>query len=100
MKTNLNNPHGYKVCYKEKGSKEYIRHFLTYTYKQALIAKRYYIKFKQHSREDNHPLKNPEWVIIPIKKSEVRSGIWHEVPFWKQNRAFSFYNKIHSSGGK
>ena len=90
MKPKLNSSNGYKVCYKEKGSKEYIRHFLTYTYKQALIAKRYYIKFRQRSREDNHPLKNPEWVIIPIKKSEVRDGIWHEVPFWKQNGAFFF----------
>ena len=94
MKPNLNNPYGYKVCYKEKGSKEYIRHFLTYTYQQAKQAKLYYIKYPQHSREDEHPLKNPQWVIIPIKKSEVRAGIWHEVPFWKQNGLFLFTTKI------
>ena len=93
MKPNLHNPYGYKVCYKEKGSKEYIRHFLTYTYQQAKQAKLYYIKYPQHSREDDHPLKNPQWVIIPIKKSEVRAGIWHEVPFWKQNGLFLFTTK-------
>ena len=93
MKPNLHNPYGYKVCYKEKGSKEYIRHFLTYTYQQAKQAKLYYIKYPQHSREDDHPLKNPQWVIIPIKKSEVRAGIWHEVPFWKQNGIFLFTTK-------
>ena len=93
MKPNLHNPYGYKVCYKEKGSKDYIRHFLTYTYQQAKQAKLYYIKYPQHSREDDHPLKNPQWVIIPIKKSEVRAGIWHEVPFWKQKGAFLIYTK-------
>ncbi len=100
MKTNLNNPHGYKVCYKEKGAREYIRHFLTYTYKQAKQVKRYYLKYTQKSREDDHPLNKPEWVIIPIKRSEVRAGIWHEVPFWKQKGAFSFYNKNQNIGGK
>ena len=33
------------------------------------------------AREDGHILKNPKWVIIPIKHSEVRDGIWHEDPF-------------------
>lgn len=26
-----NNPYGFKVCYKEQGAKQYIRHFMTYT---------------------------------------------------------------------
>ena len=81
MKPILNNSYGYKVCYKEKGCKEYIRHFLTHTYCQAKQAKHYYIKYPPKSREDNHELKKPEWVIIPIKRSEVRTGIWHEDPF-------------------
>lgn len=78
---NKSNPHGYKVCYREKGSKEYIRHFLTYTYNEALLSHRYYRKYPQNAREDNHPLKKPRWVIIPIKESEVKDGIWHEDPF-------------------
>jgi len=81
MKPNLNNPYGYKVCYKEKGGNEYIRHFLTYTYRQAKQAKFYYLKYPPRCREDNHELRKPEWVIIPVKKSEVRAGIWREDPF-------------------
>ena len=90
MKPKLNNPHGYKVCYKEKGGKRYVRHFLTYTYTQAKQAKEFYIKIPQNARTDGHPLNKPEWVIIPIKRSEVRAGIWHEVPFWKEGH-LSFY---------
>ena len=31
MAKNKNNPYGYKVCYREEGAKEYVRHFMTYT---------------------------------------------------------------------
>ena len=85
---NKSNPYGYKVCYKEKDRDEYTRHFLTYTYSQALSARRYYRKYEKKSIEDNSPLKKPYWVIIPITKSEVKDGIWHEVPFWKQTGFF------------
>jgi hypothetical protein len=54
----------------------------------------YYRKYPQRSREDNHSLTKPYWVIIPVKRSEIKDGIWHEVPFWKQKGLFSFYNKI------
>ena len=87
---NKNNPYGYKVCYKKKGCTEYIIQFLTYTYNQALQARRYYRKYETKSRNDNHLLKKPNWVIIPVKKSEVKDGIWHEVPFWKQKGLFLF----------
>ena len=82
MKPKENCPYGYKVCYREKGRKKYIRHFLTYTYNQAKKAKEYYLKYPQRARDDNRLLRKPNWVIIPVKKSEVRAGIWHEVPFW------------------
>ena len=36
MKPNLHNPYGYKVCYKEKGCKNYIRRFITRTYREAI----------------------------------------------------------------
>ena len=81
MKPILDNPYGYKVCYREKGCKEYIKFFQTYTYLQAKKAKESYIRFKPKAREDNHELRKPQWVIIPIKRSEVRAGIWHEDPF-------------------
>ena len=81
MGKNTNNPYGYKVCYKEEGAAEYIRHFMTYTYRQAVSAKTGYIRFPPRAREDGHILNKPKWVIIPIKHSEVRAGIWREDPF-------------------
>ena len=88
MQIELNSPNGYKVCYKEKGKRNYIKHFLTYTYSQARAAKRYFQRYPQHSREDKHLLRKPEWVIIPIKKSEVRDGIWREIPFYTRKGLF------------
>ena len=81
MGKNTNNPYGYKICYKEEGAAEYIRHFMTYTYRQAVSAKDGYIRFPPRAREDGRILNKPKWVIIPIKYSEVRAGIWREDPF-------------------
>ena len=93
MKIKLYNSHGYKVCFREKGDKEYTIRFLTKTYRETKEMKEMYLRFPSLATLTNHPLKKPEWVIIPIKKSEVRDGIWHEVPFWKQEGAFLLYTK-------
>ena len=93
MKTIFNNLYGYKVCFREKGDKDYIVRFLSRTYKQAKSIKKMYLRYPSIASINNRPLKKPEWVIIPIKKSEVRDGIWHEVPFWKQKGAFLLYTK-------
>ena len=76
-----NNPYGYKVCYKEESAVKYIRYFMTYTYRQAVAAKSGYIRSPPRARDDGHILNKPKWVIIPIKYSEVRAGIWREDPF-------------------
>ena len=81
MGKNTNNPYGYKICYKEEGAAKYIRHFMAYTYRQAVSAKDGYIRFPPRAREDGRILNKPKWVIIPIKYSEVRAGIWREDPF-------------------
>ena len=83
MKTRLYNLYGYKVCFREKGENDYTTRFLTHTYKQAKSVKEMYLRYPSIASIYNRPLKKPEWVIIPIKKSEVRDGIWHEVPFWE-----------------
>ena len=72
---NKNNPYGYKVCYRENGCKDFIRHFLTYTYNQALQARRYYRKYETKSRDDNHLLKKTVLDNNPDQK--VRSQRWH-----------------------
>lgn len=75
MRPNINNPYGYKVCYKEKFHKYYVRQFKTRSYKQAVKVKQDYVK------ENNPLLKKPVWHIMPITRAEVLKGIWREVPF-------------------
>lgn len=75
------NYYGFKICYREFGSPQYIRHFITYTYEQAKQALDYYLRYPPRARNDNHKLNNPTWKIIPINKDEIRAGIWREVPF-------------------
>ena len=81
MKTRYTIRTGFKVCYKEKNSKTWIRHWLAKTYAQAVDMLNYYQRYPQHSREDNHLLKNPKWKIIPVSINEVIAGIWLEDPF-------------------
>ena len=54
MKPKTESPNGYKVCYKEKGKRRYIKHFLTYTYPQAKAAKEHFITYPQKARDDGH----------------------------------------------
>jgi len=81
MKPILNNPYGYKICYREKGSPEYIERFLTYSYRQAVKVKQMYVKWPNMACIGNMTIKKPTWYIIPITKKEVKAGIWRQVPF-------------------
>jgi hypothetical protein len=73
--------YGYKVCYREAGRIRYIRHFLTYTKEQAVKALSKYLLYPPTDRESEHKLIRPKWKIIPVRRREVRHGIWREVPF-------------------
>ena len=73
--------YGYKVCYREHGGKRRIRHFLTYTRKQAVQALNCYIRYPPTAREDGRVLNNPHWKIIPVSRREADAGIWRECPF-------------------
>ena len=72
---------GYKICYKEQGSNEYVRYFMTYTYEKAVQIMNSYKRDPPTAREDNHVLKKPKWRVIPITIKEIYDGIWREVPF-------------------
>ena len=87
---NKNNPYGYKVGYCESGSRLFIKHFMTYTYNQALSARRFYRKAPQRTRDTNRPIIDPFWEIKPITKKEYLAGIWNESPF--------LYKKRHRAG--
>ena len=83
---NKNNPFGYKVGYRENGSRLFIQHFMTYTYRQALFSRRFYRKYQQRTRETNRPIIDPFWEIKPITKKEYLAGIWDEIPFPRKKR--------------
>ena len=72
---------GFKVWYKEQGSNQYIRHFLTRNYNDAIYMINHYKRYPPNSREDNHKLKKPKWRAIPVTIKEIQDGIWREVPF-------------------
>ena len=78
---NKNNPYGYKIGYRENGGRLFIRYFMTYTYKQALLSLEYYRNYPQRERDTNRPIVNPFWEIKPITKNEYKAGIWKEIPF-------------------
>jgi len=73
--------YGYKVCYLEKGKQCYIRHFMTYTRRQALRVLRSYVRYPPPAHSDGHILKRPKWKIIPVNRNEILAGIWDEPPF-------------------
>lgn len=76
-----NKIYGYMVGYRELGSRLFIKHFMTYTYRQALFSRRFYRKYPQRTRETNRPIIDPFWEIQPITKKEYLAGIWDEIPF-------------------
>ena len=81
MRTHYTVRTGYKVCYKEQGSNPYIRHYKTYSYKNAISMINFYKRYPPTARKDNHKLKKPKWRVIPITIKEIHDGIWREVPF-------------------
>ena len=81
MKPNINNPYGYKVCCQDKRLRTFICYFKTRTYKKAVEMKRYFARKPPKTQKNKRFTKRHTWVIIPIKRSEVRRGIWRENPF-------------------
>ncbi len=71
--------YGYKICYREESSEEYVRHYMTYNFRQAIRALTYYKQYPPRAREDGHELNNPTWTIIPISRDEVLAGIGKRV---------------------
>ena len=94
---NKNNPYGYKVGYRENGSRLFVRYFMTYTYNQAIYSRRHYCKSPQRTRDTNRPIVDPFWEIKPITKKEYLAGIWDEIPFLYKCYAHYLYRWAHCS---
>ena len=106
---NKNNPYGYKIGYRENGSRNFIRYFMTYNYKMARMCLRHYRKTPPRERETNRLLINPFWEIKPITRKEILAGIWDEIPFpysnlfllfWRGSFAYPSQNCSRSSRAK
>ena len=92
-----NKIYGYKVGYRENGSRLFVRYFMTYTYQQALFSRRFYRRHPQRTRETNRPIIDPFWEIKPITKKEYLAGIWDELPFLYKRQAHYLYRWAHCS---
>ena len=86
---NKNNPYGYKVGYRENGSRSFIRTFIAYTYNQACSMLHYYRRYSKEPKS-NRPIVNPFWTIEPITKKEILAGIMDENPFLYNAFHFTF----------
>ena len=94
---NKNNPYGYKVGYRENGNRPFIKHYMTYNYKQALFSLRLYRKYPQRTKDNNRPIVDPFGEIKPITKKEYLAGIWDELPFLYKCYAHYLYRWAHCS---
>lgn len=77
MRVYTDNPYGYKICRVKKKGKSKNTLFKAYTYNQAVKMKRLILRNTRLYPKEKYET----WHIIPISKSEVRSGIWREDPF-------------------
>lgn len=77
---NKQNKYGYKVGYRENGSRRFIRHLVTNTYDLAEWEMERYKNMTIRSQNDNHILLNPIWEIIPLKRMESII-VWRDCPF-------------------
>ena len=76
-----NNPFGYKIGYRENGSRFFNRLFITHSYRQAVSMRNLYLRYEKQDRKTGRLLINPFWEIVPITKKEILAGIWNETPF-------------------
>lgn len=74
------NPYGYKVGYREIGSRLFIRQFITKTYRQAHRSLLFYRKYG-HAGCHKKDIERFNYSIKPITKKEYLAGIWDELPF-------------------
>ncbi|NCA68451.1 MAG: hypothetical protein EOM87_10385 [Clostridia bacterium] len=70
---NQHSKYGYKVGYRENGSRLFVCRFKDRTCREAKESLRYYMTYTV--------LPNTVWEILPITLSEYKSGIWRDCPF-------------------
>ena len=73
MKPSVNNPYGYKICFKKKRVKnDYVDVYRVHSFNRAMKIKRDFAAEDARIKKKNDRL----WHVIPITKKEVGKGIW------------------------
>ena len=92
MKVNTECKYGYKLSYTKPPQKEVTDRFLTKTYKEAERYKAFFLRTPKWGCLEEPIPKRVQWQIIPIRKWEVKQGIWRSVP-WIIKKKVRRYNK-------
>ena len=89
MRRKLNHPYGYKVGYREIGSRLFIRQFITRTHRQAHRTLLFYRKYG-HASCRKKDIEKFNYSLKPITRKEFLAGIWDEIPFPRHQAFFAF----------
>ena len=77
----MKNKYGYKVCYREYGKSKLKIHLICNTYRLAKWEVQYYENHQQQDRKTNKPIREPTWLIFPIKTLLEYKRLWKGCPF-------------------
>ena len=86
MKKNTHCKYGYRLSYSKPPQKEIIDRFLIKTHREALQYKAWFLRDPEAGTLERPAPKRVQWHIIPIKRREVKQGIWRSVP-WEIKRS-------------
>lgn len=92
MKRNTECKYGYKLSYSKPPKKEITDRFLTRSFKEALYYKSKFLQSPEWGCLEKPLPKRIQWQIIPIRKWEVKQGIWRSVP-WIIKKKVRRHNK-------
>lgn len=75
------NKYGYKLCYKNEGSKKLYIYVITNTFSLAEFEMQMCIKYPEQIKQSNKTIRGPTWLIIPIKNKREYKKLWKDCPF-------------------
>ena len=75
------NKYGYKLCYKNEGSKKLHIYVITNTFSLAEFEMQMCIKYPEQIKQSNKTIRGPTWLIIPIKNKKEYKKLWRDCPF-------------------
>ena len=77
----MDNKYGYKVCYREYGKLRLKIHLVTNSLQLAKWEIQYYENHLQRDRKTNNLIREPTWLILPIKNYFEYRRLWKGCPF-------------------